>query len=168
MHIKEFLGWIGKLEMIKKNKKGDVISKKTVYNRLMDDGLDEIIKALYAPFPDIELKYVAIGDDDTANSDDLTKLYNEYFRVPIVNKYRNDVGECKSVGVLLDYQPESLSGICTIKEIGFFAGTLAEDWNEGLGKDTGLMVSRIVLGSPESKTATEQIDFVRTDTFERG
>lgn len=167
LSIKEKYGWIGKLKIVKK----DIITGKTterfIFNRLMNNALDEIIKALYTT-PNLYLAHVAIGDDDTANSDTLTSLYNEIYRVPILNRIRTGTGELESRGILLDTEPPDLSGACTIKEIGFFCGSASYNWNGGVGSGTGIMISRIVLSPSESKTNTEQINFVRTDEFIRG
>lgn len=167
LSIKDKYGWIGKLKIIKK----DVITGKTterlLFNRLMNNALDEIIKAFYT-VPDLYLAHVAIGDDNTANSDTLTTLYNEIYRVPVLNRIRTGTGEIESRSILLDTEPPALSGICDIKEIGFFCGTQSINWDGGVGKDTGLMISRIIVSPTESKTATEQINFVRTDEFTRG
>lgn len=169
MNFKESFGWKGKVQIIKKNiVTGKIVTNKSIFNRLMNEALNEIIRALSSTSPDMRLMHVAIGDDDTANSDTLTQLYNEYYRVPIISRLIVGTGELQSRAVLLDYEPESLSGACTIKEIGFFCGSDSENWNNGVGINTGLMISRIILDTPESKTNTEQINFVRTDEFTRG
>jgi hypothetical protein len=161
MKINENFGWKGTLKIITSN------YIRVIKNRLMNNALDEIIKALYSD-TNMQLKHIAIGDDDTANIDTLTTLYNEIYRVPVLSKLRTGTGEITSRAVLQDVQPEALSGICTIKEIGFFCGDNSYNWNGGSGKDTGLMISRIILSPSESKIATEQIEFSRTDEFTRG
>lgn len=170
MNIKESQGWIGKIRIVKTNiKTGKVLKDYIVKNRIMDNAFDEIIKSLYSTAnSNLYLKHVAIGDDNTANSDDLESLYNETFRVPVVSRLRTGTGEVESRGVILDTEPEDVSGITTISEIGFFAGTTSLNWNGGVGKDTGIMIARIVVSPVESKTATEQINITRTDQFVRG
>lgn len=168
--IKEKHGWIGKVRLIKRDiKTNKIITNRIIFNRLMNNALDEIIKAFYGTGEtDLLLKHVAIGDDDTANTDNLTELYNEIYRTPIVSKLRTGTGLIQSTGIILDTEPIDLGGIVTIKEIGFFCGDNSINWTDGAGKDTGLMISRIVLDPVESKTATEQINFVREDEFTRG
>lgn len=170
MKINEKYGWKGRVRLLKfdtRTKK--IITNRIIFNRLMNNALDEVIKCFYGTGEtDLLLKHVAIGDDNTANLDTLTELYNEVYRVPIISKLRTGTGLVQSTGILLDTDPPDLSGIVTIKEVGFFCGAESINWTEGSGKDTGLMISRIVLNPVESKTATEQINFVREDEFTRG
>ena len=167
MELNEKFGWTGKVDIMIKNVINGKIEVIHIKNRLMNNALNEIIKSLYSS-PNMEIKYVAIGDDDTANSDNLTTLYNEIFRTPVITQLVTGTGELQSRAILLDNEPTALSGVCTIKEIGFFGSTDAEGWNGGAGKDTGLLISRIVLSTPISKTATKQINFVRNDEIARG
>lgn len=170
MFIKETYGWTGKVRLIKRDMRTNkVITNRVIFNRIMNNALDEVIKAFYGTGEtDLILKHIAIGDDDTPNLDTMTELVNEVYRVPIVSKLKTGTGQVQSIGVLLDTEPPDLSGIVTIREIGFFCGSGSINWSSGLGKDTGLMISRIILDPVESKTATEQINFVREDEFARG
>ena len=161
-NIYETTGWVGKVVIISNGK------KRTIYNRIMNNALNEIIKALYNPNANIELSHVAIGDDDSANVDTRETLFNEIYRVPVISKLKVGTGEIESRALLLDTEPPSLSGACTNKEVGFFCGSGSQDWNDGTGKDTGLMLSRIIISPAESKTNTEQISFTRSDEFVRG
>ena len=168
--INEKYGWKGKIRLIKidtRTKK--IVTNRVIFNRLMNNALNEVIKAFYGTGEtDLLLKHVAIGDDNTVNLDTLENLYNEVYRVPIISKLKTGTGIVQSAGILLDTEPEDLSGIVTIKEVGFFCGANSINWTDGSGKDTGLMISRLVLDPVESKTATEQINFVREDEFTRG
>jgi hypothetical protein len=163
----EKYGWIGKVNIIKK-KNGIITRDYIIYNRIMNAAFDEIIKALYLPNPDMVMKYLAFGDDDTAVTNTDLTLGNELYRVPIISLLRTGTGKVQSRGVLLDTEPTATVGVMTIKEIGWFVGTTADAWNGGVGKDTGLLLSRIVLTTPEAKTDDEQIDVTRTDEFIRG
>lgn len=170
MKVNEKYGWKGKVNISIMDVVTGKTENKVIYNRLMDNALDEIIKCMYlVTSSDMLLKHVAIGDDDTSNNDSMTALVNEIYRVPIVNRLKTGTGEFETRGVLLDTEPPDLSGACTIKEFGFFAGSNSGNWNDGDGKDTGLMISRVVLSSPWLvKTNTKQINFTRTDEFTRG
>lgn len=163
----EKYGWIGKVN-IKKYKNGVLTRDYIIYNRIMNAAFDEIIKALYLPNPNMVLKYLAFGDDDTAVTNTDVTLGNEIYRVPIISLLRTGTGKVQSRGVLLDTEPTATAGIATIKELGWFVGTTATAWNSGVGKDTGLLLSRIVLTTPEAKTDDEQIDVARVDEFIRG
>ena len=163
---KEKYGWIGKVYLVKKDIKTGNMIKKVYYNRLMNNALDEIIKAFYVNETDLLYKHVAFGNDNTANNDTMENLVNEQYRVPILSKLRTGTGVVQGTGIVLDEEPAYLSGLLTIKEIGFFTGDDSLNWNDGGGKDTGLMISRLVVN--ESKAANEQINVVREDEFTRG
>jgi hypothetical protein len=160
MKIKEKLGWAGKVTI--KTKKGIFVIKNTI----MNNALDEIIKALYvSDGPDLNIKHVAIGTSSIANTTSMTALGNEVYRVPCLSKIRSGVGEVTSRAILQDTHPTATLGIVTIEEIGFFAGSESENWNDGDGADTGLLVSRILWNY--SKTDDEQIQFTREDNIDR-
>lgn len=163
----ERYGWIGKVQ-IQKRKNGIITKDYIIFNRIMNAAFDEIIKALYLPNPDMVLKYLAFGDSNVAVTNTDVKLGNELYRVPIISLLRTGTGKVQSRGVLLDTEPTATAGVMTIRELGWFVGTTANAWNGGVGKDTGLLLSRIVLTAPEAKTDDEQIDVTRVDEFIRG
>lgn len=169
MKIKEkFGGWRGLVKLEKVNIRTGKRKIINYRNHIMDDALDAIISSLMLyPDPNLTLMHCAIGDDDTAETDSDETLGNEIFRTPVLSRLSTGTGEVESRAIILDREPEDLSGICTIKEIGFFAGTTSANWDSGAGKDTGLLVARLVLASPESKLADEQINITRTDTISR-
>ena len=166
MEVKNIWQWIGKVKIdhVKNNK---IIKTKTIFNMITNNALNEILKALYNE-TNLQLAYLAIGDDDTAAAASDTELGNEIYRTPIISKLKTGTGELTSRAILLDTEPYEAPSPpshdqCTIKEIGFFAGTDATTTI-----DSGLLLSRIVLTTPETKQDNEQIQFTRTDTFERG
>ena len=168
--IKERLRWQGKVIIEKFNNK-KLISKKTIFNMITNNALNEIIKSLYN-YPNMKLEYLAIGDDNTAVSASDVQLGNEIFRTPIITQSVTGTGELTSRAILLPDEPFAAPSPpshdqCIIREIGFFAGTNAEEWNDGTGANTGLLISRIVLSSPETKADNEQINFTRVDSIER-
>lgn len=163
--INEKWGWIGRVYILRK--KGDkVVSQRLVYNLITNLGLNEIIKSLYS-IPDMNLKYLAIGDDNTAAQASDTELGNELFRTPIITQTVTGTGELTSRAILLDTEPFAAvpppAGFqCNIKEIGFFGGLEATSV-----ANSGTLISRIVLSSPEAKYDNEQIAFTRVDSIER-
>lgn len=115
--------------------------------------------------------YVAFGDDDTAISDSDETLYNEVFRVPVISKLKSGTGQYTTRSILLDYEPDfsPYNGVITIKEMGFYVGPSAQPWNDGEGKDTGILLSRILItGSDGDKAADEELEITRIDTMGRG
>lgn len=159
-------GWKGKVTIIKK-RNNKIISSNTIYNLITNLGLNEIVKSLYSS-PDMRLKYVAIGDDNTpANAADTT-LGNEIFRTPVITQTVSGTGEVTSRAIILDSEPFAavpppVSFQCNIREIGFFGGESASS-----AVDSGLLISRIVLTTPEAKYDNEQISFTRVDEIGRG
>lgn len=166
IRIKESLGWFGKVIIIRK--KGDRIIKKRLVNNLITNlGLNEIVKSLYNN-PDMILKYVAIGDDDTAPQSTNTQLGNEIFRTPIVTQTVSGTGEVTSRALIIDSEPFPAVGPdpgyqCDINEIGFFAGSSATGTI-----NSGTLISRLVLSTTEEKYDNEQISIERIDSIERG
>lgn len=152
----EKIGWQGTW-LIKVIDKPTGIIKRTeiIHNRIMNAALDELIKALYSPNPDMQLAYLAIGDDSTAVADTQTTLVNEVFRTPLVTLARTGVGEVTSLAIILDSDYDG-----AIEEIGLFAGTTAT-----ATVNTGLMISRILWSY--TKTATEELQLTRVDKIVR-
>lgn len=164
--VKEKMGWIGKI-ILTKIRNGKIIKEYEFFNLITNLALNEIVKSLYS-VPDMQLMYLAIGDDDTASQASDTTLGNEIYRTPIISKLSSGTGECTSRAILLDTEPFAATipatGFqMTIKEIGFFAGTLATST-----ADSGTLISRIILSTPEDKYDNEQIAFTRVDSIERG
>lgn len=174
MKFKAKPGWIGKVKIVKTNVLTGKKTEQNIFNRIMDDAFDELIKSLYSiSNSNMYFKHIAIGDDNSANSDDMDSLVNEIYRVPVISRLRVGTGECESRGIILDTEPPDedggspdTSGYATIREIGFFAGSNSLNWNSGAGKDSGLLVARVLV--TENKTPTEQINITRTDQFVRG
>lgn len=148
-----------------------IITRKGIYlidNTIMNLAFDEIIKAFYSN-TNLTYRYIAIGEDNgtilplAATN---TTLGDEVYRIPIVSKLRTGTGELTSRSTLTADEPNYLLigsgdiGDVNIEEIGLFAGN-ALPWDGGVGKDTGLLVSRILWSY--SKENTEEIQFERVD-----
>jgi hypothetical protein len=164
--FKEKYGWTGKV-IIEKIRDNKIVSKKTIYNLITNLALNEIVKSLYYE-PDMKLRYLAIGDDNTPAAASDEQLGNEIFRTPIISQTITGTGEVTSRAIILDTEPFAavpppVGFQCNIKEIGFFGGTSA---TSTIG--TGTLISRIVLSPLEAKYDNEQIAFTRVDTIERG
>ena len=165
MRIIEKTGWKGLVDIRVIDRSKKTVKNFHVNNMITNNGLDELLKAFYVLYPDIYLKHVAIGTDNTAVAATDETLGVEVYRFPVVTRLRTGTGELQSASVLLAEEPTALSGAVGIKEVGFFVGSESEDWNGGDGKDTGLLLSRVLWDY--SKIATEEIQFVRTDEISR-
>jgi len=142
-------GWLGRFEI--KTKNGIFILK----NRIMNNAIDELLKALSGNEPDIMLKYLAIGTGTTGLLNTQTQLENEVFRTPFITITKTGIGRLTSIATILDVDYDG-----PINEVGVFCGDSATT-----SADTGLMLSRVLWNY--TKTATEEIQITRYDNIER-
>lgn len=164
MRIEEKLKWHGHILAVVRDHETKIIKKrKIIQNQITDSALDEIIKGLYASSPDIEIKEMAFGDGTTAPSSSDSTLVNETYRVSNTELGRTDTGQVTSEFVLnyVEYLAVQPSGV--INEIGIFAGTSAAVWGGGAGKDTGLLIARVLF--PYTLLSGEEIFFQRIDNM---
>jgi len=143
-------GWLGRFEI--KTKNGIFVLK----NRIMNNAIDELLKALSGNEPDIMLKYLAIGTGTTGLLNTQTQLENEVFRTPFITITKTGIGRLTSIATILDVDYDG-----PINEVGVFCGDSATT-----SADTGLMLSRVLWNY--TKTATEEIQITRYDNIERG
>jgi hypothetical protein len=141
---------------IKVVKDGKVVSDEVVKNRIMDTVLSQLIGAMKASAPDLEIKYLALGDSSTAVTDTDTQLGNEVFRTAYATRTDGVTGELKHNFVVLDNE-----AVGTINEIGIFGGSTATST-----ANSGTLISRILWS--RTKTPSEEIQFIRTDKIARG
>jgi hypothetical protein len=142
-------GWLGRFEI--KTKNGIFILK----NRIMNNAIDELLKALSGNEPDIMLKYLAMGTGTTGLLNTQTQLENEVFRTPFITITKTGIGRLTSIATILDVDYDG-----PINEVGVFCGDSATT-----SADTGLMLSRVLWNY--TKTATEEIQITRYDNIER-
>ena len=142
--------------LIQSIKNDIIINEETIFNRITDLGLNTWADALVGTASDIEIKFLALGTDDSVLDDTDTQLGVEVFRTQDTALSRTATGITQSEFFLLD--SEALN---TIKEIGIFCGSTATS-----SADTGLMLSRILWDSDRTSGATS-VRFIRVDTFER-
>lgn len=141
-----------------KTKTKKIIEKKIVFNTLTKNGLNEIIKPLYAEIPDMEIKEWAIGTGTTAVSADDETLETEVYRTSKTDQNVSDTGQVTTEFVLSGVEYTG-----AINEIGIFAGSTAAVWGAGAGKDTGLLISRRLWST--TLAADESIYLQRIENF---
>lgn len=108
-----------------------------------------------AGLADLQIKYMAWGSNNTAESAAHTKLLAEFGRKQITSQAEGLDGELiTTVYVSPEEGTES-----TIEEIGWFGGPDASE-----DADTGIMVARVLYS--RAKTNLESLDIVRTDSME--
>lgn len=144
------------LILIKNNNNGE-IKKEIIKNEITNNAKDEIIKPLYGDTPDMEIKELAIGDGTSTPAATNTILDNEVYRISDTTvPARTGIGENTTEFVL---RGTEFTG--QINEIGIFAGSGALPWGAGAGKDTGLLISRVLWS--HDMLASEEIYFQRID-----
>lgn len=103
---------------------------------------------------EFEIKYMALGDDNTAPTTGDTTLGNETFRKALTSSSKPATGQYKTIFYVT---PDEAIG--NIEEIGWFTGPLA-----GAGADSGTMIARVLWS--HTKTALHSLQIERTDTIE--
>lgn len=166
IEMNEKIKWKGKI-IIKKIRNGKIISHRVEYNLITNLGLDELLKSFYT-VDDMHYRYLAIGTGNTAAAANDTTLETEIYRTPIITQTKTGTGELTSRAILLETEPwdevpPPAGYQCTIKEIGYFGG-----WQATITPDSGILIARLVLTTPEDKYDNEQVVFTRVDSIERG
>ena len=137
---------------------GNIIDVQEFKNLLTNVGLNMMRDGLYGPggAQDLEIKYLAIGSDNTAPAVGQTQLVVETFRKARTSQSKPGTGQQRYVQYI---DPTEAIGV--IEELGWFAGAAA-----GAGVNSGIMVSRVLYS--RVKTSLESLQIERTDTFVEG
>lgn len=139
---------------IKRNKK--IIHEEILKNMISNDALDEISSSLLGSTPDVQIKYIAFGDDNTALDGSQNKLESEMYRSPVVDLYRSDVGIISSE--FLIGKTITFSGL--VYEIGIFCGSTCS-----ATANSGLMLCRLLPSTVQEKISGDEWFFQRIDTL---
>ena len=148
------LSWQGDVNIKALDKDGNVLQEDNLKNLITSAGKNLLAESLRNASLDAEIKFIAIGSDNTAPSSGDTTLGNETFRKAVTSQTAGG-----SVGVTITnlyVAPEEAVG--TIEEIGFFSGSSASSTT-----DSGTLFARVLYS--RTKTAVESIQIERTDTI---
>jgi len=149
--------WQGTFEIKIKNKETGEVKQEILHNRIMNVGLQEIVKPLYGGTANITIKYLALGTGTTAITDNDAALATESIRMSADSTISaTATGQVTSEFVLTE-----TAMITAIQEIGIFCGTSAS-----MTANVGIMLSRILWY--HDHTNTEEITFRRIDQISRG
>ena len=132
---------------------GNVLDECEMKNLLTTVGLNMIRNGLYGDVSDFEVKYMAVGSDNTAPALGDTTLGTETFRKARTSQSKPSNGAVQYVQSILPAE-----AVGAIEELGWFAGAAA-----GAGADSGIMIARVLYS--RTKTALESLQIKRTDTF---
>ena len=147
------LNWQGDLNIKSFDKDGNLIQEDKLKNLITTAGKNLLSQALRESNTDCEIKYIAIGSDNTAVTTGDTALGNETFRKQVTSQAAGAAGVTITN---LYVAPEEAVG--TIEEIGFFSGASASATT-----DSGTLFARVLYS--RTKTAVESIQIERTDTI---
>jgi hypothetical protein len=146
------LNWQGDINIKSFDKDGNLIQEDNVKNLITSAGKNLLAEALRTN-NDCEIKFIALGSDNTAVTSGDTTLGNETFRKQVTSQAAGSVGVTITN---LYVAPEEAVG--TIEEIGFFSGSSASATT-----DSGTLFARVLYS--RTKTAVESIQIERTDTI---
>ena len=146
------LNWQGDINIKSFDKDGNLIQEDNVKNLITSAGKNLLAEALRTN-NDCEIKFIALGSDNTAVTSGDTTLGNETFRKQVTSQAAGAVGVTITN---LYVAPEEAVG--TIEEIGFFSGSSASATT-----DSGTLFARVLYS--RTKTAVESIQIEMTDTI---
>ena len=147
------LNWKGRVKITVRDLDGNIVDEQDFDNLITTVGLNMMRDVLYGDVADGEIKYLAVGSDNTAPTVTDTTLGTETFRKARTSQSKPGDGQAKYVQYI-----DPTEAIGAIEEIGWFAGAAA-----GAGADTGILVARVLYS--RNKTALESIQVERTDTL---
>ncbi len=136
---------------------GHIIDVVEMQNLLTTVGLNMVRDGLAGDVADLEVKAMTIGDDSTAPALGDTTLGNETFRKARTSQSKPSTG----VVIYVQYIAPA-EAVGAIEEFGWVAGA-AVNLASPAGKDTGIMIARVLYS--RTKTNLESLQIERTDTF---
>ncbi len=146
--------WITNVRITAFDLDGNVKDVTEFHNLITTVGLGMVIDFLRGALGDGEIKDMAVGNVSTAPALADTTLGNETDRWTMTSQAEASVTSLLSIV----YIPPT-DAVYQIEEIGWFAGAGAD----GVGPDTGIMVSRVLYS--RNKTSLESLQIERLDTL---
>lgn len=153
--IKNDIQLKGEYKLIVKEN-GKVIREQIIENTIMRNPCYELADVLSGSIGDLEVKYLAVGDGDTATTNTDTSLDNEVFRTFRGSLTRNGYVVFSEFNIL------KAEANTTLKEMGIFVGSSASS-----SVDTGKLWSRVLINPPLLKTSSIELLVQYTVTFIR-
>ena len=148
---------IGIFEVQCKNKITGKITIDTIYNKIPNSVLSQLINPLTGVTTNLIIKYLAVGTGGGVTSDTQTTLNAEMFRtVPVSAPTLTNVGRVETGFTILDVEAN-----VHIMELGIFVGVGAT-----ASFNTGILLSRVQYD--KVKTNSEEISINRIDILKRG
>ena len=151
LRVREGVSWRARIRVIARYRDGRV-EVEEFDNLITNVGLNLIRDGLDGA--DSEIKYVALGSNNTAPVVGDTTLGVEEFRKQVTKQELGATGVMVTTVYIAPFEATSF----TIEEIGWFAGVGAT-----ATANKGVMVARVLYG--RAKTNLESLQIERTDTF---
>ncbi len=148
--------WIHNVRVTARDLDGNILDVQNLHNLITTVGLGMIIDGLDGDVSDFEIKYMGVGDDNTAPAIGQTALVNETFRKATTSTSQPTASSMTHVTYIAPAE-----AVGTIEELGWFAGAAA-----GAGADSGIMIARALYS--RNKTNLESVQVERTDTIAEG
>ena len=146
--------WTANIKITAFDSDGNIKDVQEFKNLLVTTGLGMVIDAWQTAAFDSEIKDMALGDGSAAPDLTDTTLGNETYRMVFTSQTEVTATSLLSVAVV-----PAADAVGLTEEIGWFAGVNAD----GVGPDTGILVSRVLYN--RTKTALESLQIERTDTI---
>jgi hypothetical protein len=156
--INEAKNWNGKfLIKVIDGKTKEVKREDIVYNRILDQALEEMARGILEGNCDLEIKYLSVGTATATIYNTTTNMGSETFRTyKALDSTVTAVGEVKNVFYILNNEAEFY-----IREIGVWAGSTATT-TVGTGK-----LLSYISWIYDKATKDEEIQIIRYDSFNR-
>lgn len=121
-----------------------IIGENRYKNRVLNAGLDWLIKYIIGVIESKKINYIAIGDDDSQTMPNATRLGNERFR-----KEFTDVRQDGKIAVFNTFFTKDEANFHW-REAGLFLGGTEE-------KDSGILIARVRINEEKTDTKTMSI-----------
>ena len=147
------LNWQGNIKIKALGKNNEVLEEWDINNTITSEGKNLLAECLRNSSLDAQIKYVALGNDNTTPTTSDATLGNEIFRKLVTSHVGAGTGVSKTTCYIA---PDE--AVAQIEEIGFFAGSTATATT-----DSGILYARILFS--RNKTSLEALQIERTDTI---
>lgn len=135
-----------------------VVHVEHTHNVICDGGKNLMSGMLDGTITDGKIRYVAIGSGTTAEASSQTQLATEQLRKTVTNFSISGLNPGQVQTIM--YVAPSEANTFTINEVGWFATATATP-----SINSGVMIARVVLGTPITKTSSQSVQFTRTDSI---
>lgn len=147
------LDWQGKIKITAFDAKNNIVQEDVIYNTITTAGKNLLASCIRDNTVDAEIKFVALGSDNTSPTTSDTSLGTEIFRKSVTSKVASGTGATTTTCYIA---PDE--AVSQIEEIGFFSGSSASSTT-----DSGTLYARVLYS--RNKTAVESLQIERVDTL---